>query len=178
MTAAVRPCRESDFEGLLAIVNDAAIAYRGVIPPDCWSDPYMPAEELAGEIRSGITFWGFEDGGELVGVMGLQGVEDVVLVRHAYVRRAHQGRGIGSALLQTLLARATAPLLVGTWANATWAIRFYERHRFRLVPAAEKDALLARYWSIPPRQMEASVVLGDRRWRERRSGVGSGPPPR
>lgn len=118
MTAAVRPCRERDFDTLLAIVNDAAVAYRGVIPADRWSDPYMPAEELAGEVRSGVEFWGFEDGGRLVGVMGLQEVDDVVLIRHAYVRTAHQGRGIGSRLLEALAARTTAPLLVGTWADA------------------------------------------------------------
>ena len=163
----IRPCREEDFEALLAIVNDAAVAYRGVIPDDCWSDPYMPVEELTGEVRTGIAFWVYEEGGRLLGMMGLQEVGDVVLIRHAYVRTAHQGRGIGSQLLENLAARATAPLLVGTWADATWAIRFYERHGFRLVPAEEKDRLLGCYWSIPSRQMDSSVVLADRSWWER-----------
>jgi GNAT superfamily N-acetyltransferase len=160
----IRPCLETDFDTLLVIVNDAAVAYRGAIPHDCWSDPYMPAEELAGEIRTGIAFWGYEKGNQLLGMMGVQEVEDVVLIRHAYVRTLHQGRGIGSELLDFLVARTTAPLLVGTWADATWAVRFYERHGFRLVPAPDKDALLTRYWSIPHRQMESSVVLADGRW--------------
>lgn len=159
-----RPCCESDFGMILTVVNDAAVAYRGVIPDDCWSEPYMPAEELAGEIAAGVAFWGYEDEGELLGIMGLQEVGDVVLIRHAYVRGAHQGSGIGSRLLDTLVAQTRAPLLVGTWAAATWAIRFYERHGFRLVPEAEKDGLLGRYWSIPARQTAASVVLADARW--------------
>lgn len=175
-TAVIRPCRETDFDALLAVVNDAAVAYRGVIPDDCWTEPYMPAGELAGELRSGVVFWGYEEGGDLLGIMGLQPVEDVVLIRHAYVRRAHQGRGIGAELLAALVRQADAPVLVGTWAAATWAIRFYERHGFRLAPAAEKDALLGRYWSIPPRQTETSVVLADARWWQRRNHVtGHGP---
>lgn len=160
----IRPCRETDFDALLAIVNDAAVAYRGAIPDDCWSDPYMPAEELAEEIGTGVAFWGYETGGQLLGMMGLQQVEDVVLIRHAYVRTLHQGRGIGSELLDFLVARTSAPLLVGTWADATWAVRFYQGHGFRMVAAPDKDALLSRYWSIPHRQMESSVVLADERW--------------
>jgi GNAT superfamily N-acetyltransferase len=161
----IRPCGEADFDNLLAIVNDAAVAYRGKIPEDCWSEPYMPAEELAAEIKTGVNFSGFEEDGQLLGVMGLQEVEDVVLIRHAYTRTSHQGRGIGSQLLGSLLARAAVPVLVGTWADATWAIRFYQRHGFRLVvPTKEKDALLGRYWSIPPRQVETSVVLANERW--------------
>jgi GNAT superfamily N-acetyltransferase len=160
----IRPYRESDFETLLAIVNDAALAYRGAIPDDCWSEPYMTAEELAGEIGAGVVFWGYEEGGELQGIMGVQDVEDVVLLRHAYVRTVHQGRGIGSELLGHLAGGTTEPFLVGTWADATWAVRFYQRHGFRLVPAGQKDALLGRYWSIPPRQTEASVVLADAKW--------------
>jgi GNAT superfamily N-acetyltransferase len=160
----IRPCGATDFDTLLAVVNDAAVAYRGKIPDDCWSEPYMPAEELAAEIKAGVSFSGFEEDGQLLGVMGLQEAEDVVLIRHAYTRTADQGRGIGSQLLGFLLARTAAPVLVGTWADATWAIRFYQRHGFRLVTADEKDALLGRYWSISPRQVETSVVLADERW--------------
>jgi N-acetylglutamate synthase-like GNAT family acetyltransferase len=162
----IRPCEESDFDAILAIVNDAAVAYRGKIPEDCWSEPYMSAHELAAEIRAGVNFSGFEEDGQLLGVMGLQDVQDVVLIRHAYTRTAHQGRGIGSRLLDNLVARTDAPVLVGTWADATWAIRFYQRHGFRLVPPDEKASLLGRYWSIPPRQVETSVVLADKRWFE------------
>lgn len=164
----IRPYRETDFDDLLAVVNDAAVAYRGAIPDDCWSEPYMTAEELAGEMGAGVAFRAYEENGRLLGMMGLQQVEDVVLIRHAYVRTAHQGRDIGSRLLEYLAGRTTDPVLVGTWADATWAVRFYQRHGFRLVPAGEKDALLGRYWSIPSRQTEVSVVLADARWWERR----------
>lgn len=163
----LRPTTDADFDTILDIVNDAAEAYRGAIPEDCWSEPYMPADELAHEIKAGVAFSLYEDGGEVVGVMGLQPVEDVVLIRHAYVRTAHQGRGIGTALMDHLAGQVDEPLLVGTWAAAGWAIGFYERHGFRLVPGAEKDALLGRYWSIPARQTETSVVLADARWWER-----------
>lgn len=164
----IRRCREEDFEALLAIINDAATAYRGAIPDDCWSEPYMPAGELVAEMEAGVEFWGWEDGEELLGVMGTQDVGDVTLIRHAYVRTEHQGQGIGGELLGFLAARTDRPLLVGTWAAATWAIRFYEGHGFRLVPAGEKDALLGRYWSIPARQVATSVVLADRRWWDRK----------
>ncbi|MGH9040302.1 MAG: GNAT family N-acetyltransferase [Acidimicrobiia bacterium] len=165
----IRPATDADFEAILDIVNDAADAYRGAIPEDCWSEPYMPAEELAHEIKAGVAFFVSEDAGDVVGVMGLQPVPggddpDVVLIRHAYVRTGRQGQGIGSALMDHLAARVTEPILVGTWAAATWAIGFYERHGFRLVSGAEKDSLLGRYWSIPARQMETSVVLADDRW--------------
>ena len=166
----IRPCRESDFEALLDVVNDAAVAYRGVIPDDCWSEPYMTAEELAGEIGAGVAFSGCEEEGQLVGMMGVQPVEDVVLIRHAYVRTARQGRGIGSRLLEHLAEGVAEPLLIGTWADATWAVRFYEGHGFRLVPPGVKDELLGRYWSIPSRQTETSVVLADRNWWERGRG--------
>lgn len=145
---------------MLEIINDAAErAYRGVIPADCWHEPYMPAAELRGEIDAGVRFWGWEAAGALVGVMGRQQVGDATLIRHAYVRPAQQGGGVGGALLEALVAQASGPLLVGTWAAATRAIRFYERHGFRLVPPAEKDRLLTRYWTISPRQRETSVVL-------------------
>lgn len=160
----IRPCARSEAGTILAIVNDAAQAYRGVIPADCWREPYMTAEELQHEIDSGVAFWGYEEEGELIGVMGIQDVQDVSLIRHAYVRTARRGQGIGSRLLSTLRGKTDRPLLVGTWAAATWAIRFYEKHGFRRVSPAEKDRLLRKYWSIPERQVEASVVLADDRW--------------
>jgi GNAT superfamily N-acetyltransferase len=140
-----------------AIVNAAAVAYRGVIPEDRWHEPYMPVAELEGEIAAGVEFWGYDDGGELIGVMGIQPVQDVTLIRHAYVSPAAQGRGIGGALLAALDARETGQMLVGTWSAASWAIRFYERHGF--VAVDDPATLLRRYWSIPERQIETSVVL-------------------
>jgi GNAT superfamily N-acetyltransferase len=144
---------------ILAIVNDAAEAYRGVIPTDRWREPYMPAVELDAEIAAGVVFWGCEESGEPLGVMGIQQVRDVDLIRHAYVSPAAQGRGVGGALLEHLMATAERPVLVGTWAAATWAIRFYEAHGFARVPPARKDELLRSYWDIPERQIEESVVL-------------------
>ena len=155
----IRPCTPADFDAIHAIINEAAEAYRGVIPSDCWHDPYMPAAALAAEIAAGVEFSGFDDSGALIGVMGIQPVRDVFLIRHAYVRTAHQSRGIGAQLLGSLIGRVTAPLLVGTRADAVWAIRFYRRHGFRLVSASEKDRLLSTYWTIPTRQRETSVVL-------------------
>jgi len=140
-------------------VNEAAQAYRGAIPADRWHEPYMPRAELEGEIAAGVRFWGSEEDGALVGVMGLQDVKDVTLIRHAYVRSRLQRRGIGGELMKALVARAERPLLVGTWAAAHWAIRFYEKHGFHLVGPEEKDRLLDAYWSIPVRQREVSVVL-------------------
>jgi GNAT superfamily N-acetyltransferase len=167
MSDAVRRCVEADVPAMCAIVNDAAQAYRGVIPADRWHEPYMPEPELRADIEAGVAFWGWEEGGRLLGIMGLQDVQDVALVRHAYVATAAQGRGIGGRLLSFLRDRTARPLLVGTWAAATWAIRFYERHGFALVTPVEKERLLRRYWSIPDRQIETSVVLADARWRER-----------
>ena len=160
----IRPCNDADFDAICSIINEAAEAYRGVIPPDRWHDPYMPPEELRQEIASGIRFWGCEAEGELVGVMGIQDVRDVTLIRHAYVRTAMQSRGIGGYLLAELRRMTTRPILIGTWVAATWAISFYEKHGFRLVTPAEKDRLLKQYWSIPERQVETSVVLADERW--------------
>lgn len=162
----IRECRDSDVSSILAIVNDAAEAYRGVIPADCWQEPYMPEHELAEEIASGVEFLGFVDEpGVVVGVMGRQTVGDVCLIRHAYVATARQGLGIGTALLEEIRAAAEHPLLVGTWAAASWAIGFYQRNGFHLVTPAEKNRLLETYWSIGPRQIETSVVLaaGERR---------------
>jgi len=160
---ALRPIRDDELDEVLAIVNAAAEAYRGVIPGDRWHDPYMSAAELDGEIAAGVAFWAIEDdAGTLAGVMGIQAVRDVDLIRHAYVRPGLQGGGIGRRLLEDLVARAERPLLVGTWAAATWAIRFYERNGFELVTREEKDRLLQTYWDIPVRQVEASVVLAHR----------------
>jgi N-acetylglutamate synthase-like GNAT family acetyltransferase len=160
----IHRCEESDFEAMLALVNDAAQAYRGVIPADRWKEPYMPREELRHEIGAGVEFWGYEEGDELLGVMGIQQVQDVTLIRHAYVRTDCQRRGIGSQLLRHLLAMTERPTLIGTWAAATWAVRFYQQHGFRLVTPQEKERLLRKYWRIPERQVETSVVLADERW--------------
>ena len=146
------------------IVNDAAQAYKDVIPKDRWKEPYMSRPELRREINEGVVFWGYEEDDCLLGVMGIQDVEDVSLVRHAYVCRARQREGIGTKLLSHLRGQGTCPLLVGTWADATWAIRFYKKHGLQLVTAREKDLLLSRYWSIPERQIETSVVLADTKW--------------
>jgi len=155
----IRDCTDSDIEAMNSIINEAALAYREVIPADCWHEPYMTRAHLLGEIAAGVRFRGWEDGGKLIGVMGVQKVRDATLIRHAYVAPDRQGRGIGGELLRSLRADATGPVLVGTWAAATWAIGFYERNGFCLVSAGEKDRLLDTYWSIPERQRENSVVL-------------------
>ncbi len=155
----IRECLEDDFEAIYEIINDAAQAYRGIIPPDRWHDPYMPRKELLEEISSGVVFLGYEKEGELVGVMGTQDVQDVTLIRHAYVRTAHRNQGIGGELLGQIMDRATRPVLIGTWADAFWAIRFYERHGFKVVSPGEKERLLRKYWSVPDRQIVTSVVL-------------------
>jgi len=157
-------CKNSDFEAIYLIINDASQAYKNVIPVDCWEEPYMSRDELQHEIDNGVVFWGYEEDGELVGVMGVQNVKDVTLIRHAYVRTEKQNQGIGGKLLINLLKKTTWPVLVGTWADAVWAIRFYEKHGFRLVSSEEKDILLRNYWSVPERQIETSVVLVDRKW--------------
>jgi GNAT superfamily N-acetyltransferase len=157
--SAIRECRPDETATILAIVNAAAEAYRGVIPPDCFHEPYMSAEQLDREIAAGVLFWGYENDGALIGVMDIQPVKDVDLVRHAYVVPAAQGTGVGTKLLAHLNRMATRPVLVGTWADATWAIRFYERHGFELVQRAETPALLRKYWTIGDRQIETSVVL-------------------
>jgi len=155
----IRPCTEADFSAILEIVNEAAQAYRGAIPADCWKDPYMPEQELRHELASRVAFWGYEENGELIGVMGIQNVADVTLIRHAYVRCAQRRRGIGAALLSHLRKLADRPILIGTWKAATWAIRFYRKHGFRVVPEEEKNRLLRKYWTIPDRQIETSLVL-------------------
>jgi GNAT superfamily N-acetyltransferase len=163
----IRQCGDADFETIYEIVNDAAAAYKGVIPADRWHEPYMPREELQHEIDAGVRFWGYEEdagkaeGVALVGVMGIQDVKDVTLIRHAYVRTAQRRKGIGGKLLSHLLTLTERPILIGTWAAATWAVRFYEKHGFRLVSEEEKNRLLKKYWSIPERQVETSVVLAE-----------------
>ena len=161
----IRDCTPADIPAIFEIVNDAAEAYRGIIPADRWHEPYMPEAELRDEIAVGVRFLGSEiDGAGLVGVMGIQDVQDVTLIRHAYVLTSHQRSGVGVQLIDGLVERATLPMLVGTWAAATWAIGFYEKHGFKLVTPATKDRLLKNYWTIPDRQVETSVVLADARW--------------
>jgi GNAT superfamily N-acetyltransferase len=160
----IRRCEDKDFEAMYVIINDAAQAYRGVIPSDRWKEPYMPMEELRDEIRDGVEFQGYESGGRLVGIMGIQEMGDVALIRHAYVSTGGQRKGIGGRILGELTRHADRPLLVGTWSDAVWAIRFYEKYGFRLVSAEEKDRLLKKYWNIPERQIETSVVLADDRY--------------
>jgi N-acetylglutamate synthase-like GNAT family acetyltransferase len=162
----VRRCDMGDFALIWTIINDGAQAYRGTIPADRWTEPYMSREKLQHEIDDGVGFWGYEEDGALMGVMGIQPVRDVTLIRHAYVRTNAQKKGVGSQLLAHLRELTKAPVLIGTWAGAVWAIRFYERHGFRRVSDEEKDRLLKRYWNIPERQVETSVVLADSQWWE------------
>jgi len=165
LSGVIHPCHRADADHIHRIINDGAEAYRGVIPEDRWQVPYMPLSKLLQEMNRGVRFHGFYQEETLVGVMGIEDVEDVSLIRHAYVRTAHQRQGIGAALMDHLTSSNQRPLLVGTWAAATWAIRFYERRGFTLVTPEEKDYLLDRYWSIPDRQRDTSVVLADERWR-------------
>ncbi len=162
----IRPSAESDYQAILSIINAAAEAYRGIIPPDRWKEPYMPGDELAHEIAAGVKFQVFEQEGALQGVMGVQEIKDVTLIRHAYVDPEAQGTGIGSDLLTHCRATTERPLLIGTWAAADWAIRFYEKHGFQQTSMAEKERLLRTYWTIPERQIETSVVLAEKRWFE------------
>jgi N-acetylglutamate synthase-like GNAT family acetyltransferase len=155
----IRKCTETDFESIFEIINDAAQAYKGVIPNDRWHEPYMSRQYLRHETDAGVKFWGYEEGGQLIGVIGIQDILDVTLIRHAYVRTAEQNKGIGGKLITYLKTLITKPALVGTWAAAAWAVRFYERHGFELVTWEEKERLLRKYWSIPERQIETSVVL-------------------
>lgn len=160
----IRQVEAADLAQLLAIINDAAQAYRGVIPVDRWHDPYMPQQELVNEVASGVIFWVAEEEGRMLGVMGIQDKGPVALVRHAYVAPTAQRKGIGTKLLRHVEALAGKPVLIGTWADASWAIDFYRRNGFTIVPHADKERLLRTYWSIPERQIETSVVLADRRW--------------
>ncbi len=166
----IRKCDKSDARAIYDIINDAAQVYRGIIPADCWHDPYMSMEELSEEIEDGVVFWGIEADGDLTGVMGTQDKGDVHLIRHAYVTTRARRQGIGTRLLQHLESLTDIPLLVGTWAAAHWAIAFYEKNGYRLVTTSEKDRLLGKYWRIPRRQIETSVVLADPRWGHRQPG--------
>jgi len=157
----IREATDEDFEEIFNIINDAAIAYKGVIPPDRWHEPYMTREELRSQIEDGVRFSCYVDNDEIVGVMGIQDKSDVALIRHAYVRTKHRNKGIGALLLQELIKDSKKPILIGTWKAADWAIRFYEKRGFRLIEEEEKDRVLKKYWAIPDRQVETSVVLVD-----------------
>ena len=163
----IRRCNEADFENILSIINDGAQAYQGAIPADRCEAPYMSREKLQHEIEDEVIFWGYEEISRLVGVMGIQQVQDVTLIRHAYVCTASQHRGIGAKLLAHLRTLSERPFLIGTWADASWAIHFYQVHGFAVVDAEEKERLLRTYWHVPERQIETSVVLADERWRNR-----------
>ncbi len=157
-------CGVGDFEAIFSIINDAAEAYRRIIPEDRWKDPYMPREELQHDIDDGIAFFGYREKGELIGVMGIQDKQDVTLIRHAYVRTQRHKQGIGSKMLAYLEQLTSKPILIGTWADATWAIGFYQKHGYQMVTPEEKDRLLRTYWTIPERQVETSVVLANEKW--------------
>jgi N-acetylglutamate synthase-like GNAT family acetyltransferase len=161
----IRSCTESDFDTIYEIINDAAQVYHGVIPDDRWHEPYMSRHELAREIEDGVLFWGEEREGRLVGVMGIQDRGDVTLIRHAYVRLKLRNRGIGTRLLRYLEKMTDKPVLIGTWADASWAVSFYKNRGFRLVMEEEKNVLLEKYWSIPERQVATSVVLVNGKWK-------------
>jgi GNAT superfamily N-acetyltransferase len=156
----IREISSSDFEEVFRVVNDAAQAYRGIIPEDRWKEPYMPREELREEVDAGIMFYAWVEDGEVIGVMGIQRVLDATLIRHAYVLTDYQRKGVGGRLLKHLVDLTEAPvIMIGTWADAEWAIHFYEKHGFELVPRREKERLLRKYWTVPERQIETSVVL-------------------
>ena len=161
----IRLCEKRDEKDIYLIINDAAKAYQGVIPDDRYHDPYMSEEELADEIRDGVVFWGFEEDGELTGVMGIQDKGEVALIRHAYVRTSRRQGGVGTKLLKHLVGSTDKPILIGTWEEATWAISFYLKNGFELVPLEKKRDLLLQYWNVPERQIETSVVLASPNWR-------------
>jgi GNAT superfamily N-acetyltransferase len=160
----IRVCTESDFKRIFEIINDAAHAYKGIIPKDRWHEPYMSFDELKKEIENGVFFWGLEHDGQLLGIMGIQDKGEVTLIRHAYVLRLAQKLGIGTKLLKHLEGLTEKPVLIGTWAAASWAISFYEKNGYVLVSEKEKNCLLRKYWSIPERQVETSVVLANETW--------------
>lgn len=169
----IRDAEASDTASILAIVNDAAVAYRGVIAPDCWHDPYMSEDELRREMAHGVRFWIHELDGAPAAVMGLQIVREVALIRHAYVHSGCQRSGLGSSLLRHLRSRTDRPMLVGTWRAASWAVSFYERHGFRMLGNHDARRLLLRYWEVPERQIQESVVLAGPRWKNADAGLGT-----
>ena len=156
--------KQKDFDSIYEIINDAASAYRGIIPADRWHEPYMTKEELEKQMEEGVQFWKYNEDDKILGVMGIQFKGNVTLIRHAYVRTLERKKGIGSKLLEHLCTSATTPILIGTWADAKWAIKFYQKHGFRLLPEEEKNILLQQYWSVPLRQIETSVVLASTNW--------------
>jgi GNAT superfamily N-acetyltransferase len=158
---------QPDFEEIFVIINDGASAYKGIIPADRWHDPYMTAAELKGQIDDGVQFWIYRQDDQILGVMGIQYKDSVTLIRHAYVRTKDRKQGIGSKLLKHLCDLTVTPILIGTWADAKWAIEFYQKHDFRLLPEDEKNKLLRKYWTIPVRQIETSVVLASADWAEK-----------
>lgn len=158
----ITPSTQQDFARIYEIINDASAAYKGIIPEDCWHEPYMSKGELQRQIDDDVKFWNYKEGDKIVGVMGIQDKEDVTLIRHAYVSTSARNKGIGTKLLFHLISLTTKPVLIGTWADATWAIAFYKKHGFRLVSFKEKEELLRKYWTIPPRQIETSVVLSSK----------------
>jgi N-acetylglutamate synthase-like GNAT family acetyltransferase len=160
----IRECVQADFNAILAVINDSAQAYRGVIPADCWHDPYMSAEELRQEMKDGVTFRCMEKDAGIIGVMGFQDKGEVALIRHAYVSTPCRGRSVGTKLLKHIEAVVLQPILIGTWAAATWAVSFYEKNGYTRVAECQKNELLRKYWSISDRQIDASVVLGDAKW--------------
>ena len=162
----IRLCESDDFEAAYFIINDAAQSFRGIIPAERWKWPYKTREEVQYEIDCGVVFWGYEEEEKLLGVMGIQEVLDVALIRHAYVLTARRNQGIGSRLLSFLKTGTTLPILVATWAGAVWAVRFYEKHGFHCVSSRERSRLLARYWGIPERQAVGSTVLAENAWVE------------
>ena len=166
----IRLSEAADLPQIFTIINQAAQAYRNVIPPDRWHEPYMPQDQLESEIRQGVVFWLAEEDGRVLGVMGIQDRGDVALVRHAYVTPGTQRKGVGTTLLRHVESLTPRPILIGTWADAAWAIGFYRRNGYTVVSDAEKNRLLRRYWSIPERQIETSVVLAGRRWMDDRQG--------
>ena len=161
MSRMIRRCQDEDFDNIWSVINEGAAAYKGVIPQDCNAEPYMSRSKLRNELDHGVIFWGDYENAELIGVMGLQDVREVTLIRHAYVRTRHQRKGVGARLLQHLTSLTERPILIGTWADATWAIVFYQKHGFQLTDAQEKDRLLRTYWKISDRQIETSVVLAN-----------------
>ncbi len=167
----IRKCTDDDLPALYAIINDAAQAYKGIIPADRWHDPYMPMDELREEIHDGVRFWGYESDDEIIGVMGMQDKVDVALIRHAYVRTAGRNQGIGTKLLHHLESTTAKPILIGTWAAATWAIRFYEKNGYRSLSRRDTEHLLRKYWKVPDRQIETSVVLANAAWEPTNNGT-------
>lgn len=160
----ITKCNENDFTEIYEIINDASVAYKGIIPVDRWHEPYMPKEELEKQIGEAVEFWKFMEDEKTLGVMGIQFKEGATLIRHAYVRTTERQKGIGGKLLNHLISMSETPVLIGTWADAKWAIDFYLKHDFRLLEEQERNRLLLKYWSVPVRQVETSVVLASKDW--------------